>query len=112
MKEKIRLLILVIFYQFQIPIFAHSNHHHKKPVNEDVAKSKGKENIQRLIKEKKVESSWTESKLEKIEKKKFGKKTEWVLTYVNTSIKDESKKKLYIFLKISGEYIAANHTGK
>ena len=42
--------------------------------------------------------------------KKFLSQTEWVVTFTNE--KNVKKKKLYIFLKLNGEYIAANFTGK
>jgi len=32
--------------------------------------------------------------------------------YINKKITDTEKQKLYVFLTIGGEYIAANYTGK
>ena len=42
--------------------------------------------------------------------KKFGKKTEWVVTFNNK--KGLKGKKLFIFLKLNGDFVAANFTGK
>lgn len=93
-------------------IYAHSNHKHAKPISKQKAAEKSAEIIKRLIKETKIDSSWLDAKFETIEKKKYGKRTEWKVTYINPKTQDESKKKLYIFMKLSGAYIAANHTGK
>ncbi|MFK7826969.1 MAG: DUF6488 family protein [Oligoflexales bacterium] len=112
MKKILLTSIATIFFLIQSPVFAHSDHHHKKPVSEEIAKNTGNANIRRLIKEKKLLTSWEQAEFLKIEKKKFGSKKEWVLTFINKKIEDKNKKILYIFLKLSGEFVAANYTGK
>ncbi len=37
---------------------------------------------------------------------------EWLVIFNNENITDEEKQTLYVFLTISGEYIAVNYTGK
>ncbi len=37
---------------------------------------------------------------------------EWVVTFFNPDIEDPEKQTLYMFLTMSGKYIAANFTGK
>ncbi|MEZ4741064.1 MAG: DUF6488 family protein [Bdellovibrionota bacterium] len=94
--------------------FSHSDHHHppKKPVTEDVAKKNAQESVNMLIKTKKIENSWTKSQFVSLEKKRFGSSEEWVATYLNKAIKDTAKQKLFIFMRLSGEFLAANYTGK
>lgn len=36
---------------------------------------------------------------------------EWVVIFNNQKISESDKQKLYVFLTLNGEYIAANHTG-
>lgn len=103
---------LISTVSFAGPGTGHSHgHSHAKPA---IAKEKteevGRSHIQRLIKAGKLDASWTDSRLESAEQKEFGKKKEWVLLFVNE--KDVKNQKLYIFLKLSGDFIAANFTGK
>lgn len=42
----------------------------------------------------------------------FDGDTEWVVVFVNDKIADTDKQKLYVFLTLGGDYIAANYTGK
>ena len=73
-------------------------------------KEAGQFHVERLVKAGKIDSTWTKAVFDKSEKKKFGKKTEWVVTFNNK--KGVKGKKLYIFLKLDGEFVAANFTGK
>ncbi len=66
----------------------------------------GRTHIQRLVKAKKLGSSWMKAKFDKSEMKK----SEWVVTFNNEQ--GVKGKKLYIFLKKSGEFVAANFSGK
>lgn len=112
-------LILSACFLFSTVSFAgpgtgHSHghgHSHSKPA---VAKEKteeiGKSHIARLIKAGKLDAGWSEARLDSTEQKEFGKKKEWVLTFINE--KDAKNPKLFIFLKLSGDFIAANFTGK
>lgn len=95
------------------------SHSHTKPgghshgpttLNQKEAKEAGEFHVERLVKLKKIDKSWLKATHEKSEQKKFGKKTEWLVTFLNE--KGVKGKKLYIFLKPSGEFVAANFTGK
>ncbi|WP_372654302.1 DUF6488 family protein [Halobacteriovorax sp.] len=88
----------------------HSHSHEKKEITKDKALVIAKQNIERLIKAKKIHTSWKGSKLDSSVKKKFNNKTEWLLTFSNEE--GEKGKKLFIFLNLSGEFVAANFTGK
>lgn len=88
----------------------HGHSHDKPAVTEEKTVELGKVHIERLIKAQKLDESWKNASYNKSEKKKFGTRTEWVVTFDNE--KGEKGKKLYIFLKLSGEFVAANFTGK
>ena len=86
------------------------SHDHMLVISKKKTIEIGEHHIERLIKAGKLDSSWEDAKFENSEKKKFDNKTEWVVTFNNA--KGVKGKKLYIFLKLSGEFIAANFTGK
>lgn len=67
----------------------------------------------RLINKGKLENSWQTIQHAKIElvDGKAGKK-EWKLTFKDPAAKDKSKENLYMFFTGSGNFIAANFTGK
>lgn len=88
----------------------HSHGHSKKAVSKEQTKELGKKEIARLVKKGKLDASWIHGTFANSEKKKFGKKTEWVVTYDNQ--KGVKGKKLYLFLSLSGKFVAANFTGK
>ena len=64
----------------------------------------------REVKKGKIDKSWINAKHEKSIKKKYAKRTEWIVTFLNEN--GVKGKKLYIFLKLNGEFVAANFTGK
>ncbi len=88
----------------------HSHSHSKKSISKEKTSEIGRYHVERLVKVGKIDASWKNSIFNKSEKKTFGKKTEWVVTFDNE--KGVKGKKLYIFLKLSGEFVAANFTGK
>lgn len=104
--------LLLSFSSFAGPGGGHSHgHSHGAPkVSKEKTGEIGRYHVERLIKAGKLDTSWKSSTLDKSEEKTFGKRTEWVVTFDNE--KGAKGKKLYIFLKLSGEFIAANFTGK
>ena len=89
---------------------SHSHSHSKKSILKEKTREIGRHHVERLIKSGKIDDSWKNSIFDKSEKKTFGNKTEWVITFDNK--KGVKGKKLYIFLKLSGEFVAANFSGK
>lgn len=65
-----------------------------------------------LVKWGKIESSWSSAKIESVSKKDFKKGPEWVVTLVDTSIKDPAKQKRYIFITLDGFVNGSNSTGE
>jgi hypothetical protein len=67
----------------------------------------------RLAKKGTIDSTWTTLNHESIDKVTNTKgKPEWRVVFANSSQSDETKKKLFMFFSLNGNFIAANHTGK
>jgi hypothetical protein len=80
-------------------------------IDEAAAKVRGQEEIARLVSVKKIPGSWKDAaRFDAIKKSGDEKKWEWLLTFDNDQVSEN--KRLYIFLKPSGEFVAANFTGK
>lgn len=58
----------------------------------------------------KIDESWNKAELKSAEVKEFEGKKEWLVTFSNE--KGKKGKILYVFLKLNGEFVAANFTGK
>ncbi len=84
--------------------------HVKTQISKEKAAKIGSFHIEKLIRLGKLDASWKKSLFDSSRKKKFQGNEEWVVIFRHG--KSDMKKKLYIFLKISGEFIAANFTGK
>jgi len=90
----------------------HSHGHSHGPVSEDKAKANAAEVVTKLIKRSKIDKSWGTIQASSVEKITVQGMPEWKVVFENENIKDESKQKLYVFLTMGGDYIAANFTGK
>ncbi len=66
-------------------------------------------NVANLVKKGKLDASWASIQPQEA---KENSAHEWVVTFFNPAIEDPEKKTLYMFLTLSGKYIAANFTGK
>ena len=89
----------------------HGHSHSHTPVNQTTAKTNATKIIASLVKRKKLDKSWSSIAASSVEKKTFKGKQEWVAVFVNDKISDADKRKLYVFLTLGGDYIAANYTG-
>jgi hypothetical protein len=91
---------------------AHPGHKHeaRPAINEESAKVRAKEEVDRLVSKKKVPDSWKEIAVKSVEKRTYKKGWEWVAIFENEQAKEN--KVLYVFLKPAGDFIAANFTGK
>ena len=111
------LLLGLIFSLFSMLAVAGSGHSHghghsHEPVNQSTANAKAAKIVKNFIKQNTIDKSWASASLSSSEKKLFNGKQEWVVTFDNNKMADTKKRKLYIFLTLSGNYIAANYTGK
>ncbi|MEN8171173.1 MAG: DUF6488 family protein [Pseudomonadota bacterium] len=101
---------------FGAPVMAggghdHGHSHAQAPVNKGTAEKSAAMAVASLIAGGKIDKSWSSTTANSSEKKDFNGRTEWVVTFVNDKVTDPAKQKLYVFMSLSGEYIAANYTG-
>lgn len=101
---------------FVTPALAGSGHAHgpakvQATVSGEVAASRALEAVKDLASAGKIDTSWAGIKESKVEQKTFNNGPEWVVMYKNQEIDDVTKQTLYVFLTLSGKYIAANFTG-
>lgn len=114
-----RLYILMVSLMFcfsPTAVFAGAGHDHGSHSHDPVSKSQVEEaamkRVEDLVSKRKIEDSWKGIKAASAEKKKFGDKEEWVVTFKNDKVSDPGKQTLYVFLSLTGDYIAANFTGQ
>jgi hypothetical protein len=90
----------------------HGHSHSNTPVTQTMAQANASEIVAALVKRNKLENSWSSTAASSIEKITFNGNPEWLAIFVNKKITDTDKQKLYVFLTLGGDYIAANFTGK
>lgn len=104
------LTFLVILSSTSFAGPGHGHSHGAPAISTEQTGEIGRYQVERLVKSGKIDASWKSSTFEKSEKKAFLGKMEWIVTFNNE--KGVKRKKLYIFLNESGEFVAANFTGK
>lgn len=67
-----------------------------------------KEEVKRLIFERKIPKNWKSMPISKIKK---SNSNDWIVTFNNLKIKDVSKQNLYIFVNLYGSIKGVNYTG-
>jgi hypothetical protein len=109
-------ICLMILFAFTAPqTFAasghddHSGHDHTVELRQSKVKEKASGFVAKIVGKGKLDASWSEVKPQE---PKENSKHEWVVVFLNPHIKDSEKRTLYMFLTLSGEYIAANFSGK
>ena len=116
---KLKTLLLGLFISFSsITSFAGGGHDHgnghshsNTPVDEATAQANATKVVAEFVSRSKLDKSWVSIAASSIEKKEFKGKQEWVVVFVNDKATDPAKQKLYVFLTLGGDYIAANHSG-
>lgn len=91
---------------------AEHGHSHGPKITEDEAKKAAVSVVSTLAESNKIDKSWNPSEVATIEQKTFDGHLEWVVTFQNDTIEDQTKRSLYVFLTLGGEYIASNYTGE
>ena len=86
--------------------------HGSKPAEESVVLGCAAQRIEVLVKKGKVDASWKGKTHESIEVVEMPKGKEWKVTFSNPAAKDALKSKLYLYFTHTGNFLAANHTGK
>lgn len=90
----------------------HGHSHSHTAVDQTTAKANATDIVAALTKRNKLDKSWAVVAANSVEKKTFKGNPEWVVIFNNVKITDPTKNKLYVFLTLGGDYIAANHSGK
>lgn len=101
---------------FCAPVVAGSGHdhghsHEQAPASKDAAEKNSEKAIASLVTTGEIDKTWESVTASSSEKKDYSGRSEWVVIFINEKIADPAKKKIYVFLTLGGEYIAANHTG-
>lgn len=81
------------------------------PVDMKTAVKTAKIVVDKLAKGEKIDKSWLNIKAKSAKIRQYPHGTEWVVAFKNPQMKKQSRQILYIFLTISGKYVAANYTG-
>lgn len=86
--------------------------HGNAPVKESILVGCATEYKDGLANNGKIDASWKGIKLDKAETVEGKNMKEWKFTFKNPAEKDASKQSLYMFYTLTGNFIAANFTGK
>jgi len=113
------LLLGFILSLFTLPSLAGSDHDHDHghshshtQIDQATAIIHATKIVAALANRDKLDKSWESIKASSAEKQVYEGAQEWQVVFVNDNIKDPARQKLYIFLTLGGDYIAANFTGK
>ncbi len=90
----------------------HGHTHGSTVITQNKAESIATGRVMTLVEQGKIDASWKSATIVKSQNKMNGEQAEWVVTFNNTQVSDPAKDTLYIFLSTTGDYIAANFTGK
>ena len=88
-----------------------STEHIQKVSTEHIRRVANKQ-VMNLIEKGKIKKNWSDAPILNMEKKQFNRNTEWIVSYKNKEIQDQTKQTLYIFVSLYGKVTGANHTGK
>jgi hypothetical protein len=92
-------------------VFAGPGHSHA-PVTKEVAAEMAAKKRDQLVQSGKLDKSWSGVAVSSIEQKTLAKGPEWVITFRNNAITDQTKRTLYMFYELDGHYLASNFSGK
>lgn len=109
----LRLTVITAVLTFSSGALAHEDHGPKPmkvaELGQDEAGARAANEVKRLVSNKKVDGAWSGAALKSLEKKTTNGNWEWLATFEAPKTKE---KLLFVFLKPSGEFVAANFTGK
>lgn len=103
MKLTIKTLIITLLFAIT-PVFAGAGHSHT--VSKSTIEKNAKISLEKLVKKRKLESSWKSANLTSIKKQGYISK-EWVVGFKNSI----NKQTIYIYLTTYGKFIGANYSG-
>ncbi len=100
---------MILFALTATTVHAGAGHDHAVELTQTQVLEKASGFVASIVEKGKLDDSWTEIKPQD---PKENSRHEWVVAFFNPAEKDNDKQTLYMFLTMSGEYIAANFTGK
>lgn len=86
--------------------------HGKTPASEQIVADCASQRRVSLVAGGKLDKSWQDVKVEKIEQIEGKKGKEWKVSFRNAAVTEPEKQTLYVFFSLPGNYIASNFTGK
>jgi hypothetical protein len=86
--------------------------HSHSAVDRTQAEAHAQQIMLRMITRGIVEGSWRNVPPETAEIRQYATSSEWVVTFRNNEVADPAKRVIYVFLTQTGDYVAANYTGR
>jgi hypothetical protein len=80
------LALIFLFGQITLAGPGHDHDHHHGPITSEQAVTKATKHVQKLVKNGKLDSSWSGVISKSVEEKSYGHGPEWVVTFENKSI--------------------------
>jgi hypothetical protein len=90
----------------------HGHSHGPVEITKSQAEKIASYRVAELVLAREIHESWSSIVPASAEKTRISNDTEWVVVYDNDETPDADKKKLFVFLSSTGDYIAANFTGR
>ena len=91
--------------------FAGPGHSHA-PITQEAAAETAAKKRDQLVSAGKLDKSWSGVAVSAVEQKTYAKGPEWVITFRNNTIADQTQRTLYMFYALDGHYLASNFSGK
>ena len=91
--------------------FAGPGHAHA-PITQQAATEMAVKKRDQLVNTGKLDKSWSGVAVSAVEQKTYAKGPEWVITFRNNTIADQTQRTLYMFYALDGHYLASNFSGK
>ncbi len=112
MKTLIKILITLVTLSFTILYASDSHSSHNQGIKSKSIQKIAKDEVKRLVLEKKIAKSWKSIPVTKIGKTHQSYIDDWIVVFENPKIKKKSRRTLYIFISKLGNVKGANYTGK
>ncbi len=114
--KKCSIFLLILFVlSFSLAYGGEEGDGHSHELTEEISSSQAKQKaldvIMKAVIKEKVPESWSQIKPATIKQKTYKQGPEWVVTFNNPAIKNKGKQTLYVFLSLTGHFLAVNFTG-
>ena len=123
MKLLMKVLVTLVTLSFTILYASESDSHsghnhdshgcnHNQGIKSKSIQKIAKDEVKRLVLEKKIAKSWKSMPITKIGKNHQSYIDDWIVVFENSKIKKKSRRILYIFISKKGNVKGVNYTGK